>query len=187
MANNTAYVSTGKPKVAGAVYRAPAGTALPTDAKTPLNEAFKHLGYVSEDGVVNANAPKSDSVKAWGGDTVLNYINSKDDTFNFTLIESVNVEVLKTVYGDSNVTGALSTGIAVNANSQELPECSWVVEMILKGGILKRIVIPAGTVTDIGEINYTDTDAIGYDVTVSAVPDAQGNTHYEYITEPTST
>ena len=187
MANNTAYVSTGKPKVTGAIYRAPAGTALPTDAKTALNEAFKHLGYISEDGVVNSNNPESDSVKAWGGDTVLSFLSGKEDTFNFTLIEAMSLDALKTVYGDSNVTGALATGITVQANSKELPECAWAIDMVLKGGILKRIVIPSGKVTDIGEINYTDTDAIGYDITVTAMPDANGNTHYEYITEPTST
>ena len=42
-------VTTGKPKTGGAVFRAPLGTALPTDAKTALDEAFKNLGYCSED------------------------------------------------------------------------------------------------------------------------------------------
>lgn len=44
---NTANVTTGKPKVAGAVYRAPSGTALPTDASTALAAAYLDMGYIS--------------------------------------------------------------------------------------------------------------------------------------------
>ena len=41
MANNKDNVSTGKPKVGGAVFTAAAGSTLPTDATTALDEAFK--------------------------------------------------------------------------------------------------------------------------------------------------
>ena len=56
MANNVNYVSAAKPKVAGAIYRAPLGTTLPTDATTALDSGFKALGYVSNEGMTNANS-----------------------------------------------------------------------------------------------------------------------------------
>lgn len=62
----TENVTYGKPKVGGAVSVAPLGTVLPTDAKTALNEAFKNLGYISEDGLNNENSPESEKIKAWG-------------------------------------------------------------------------------------------------------------------------
>lgn len=37
--NTVSYVTAGKPKTTGAVYRAPLGTALPTDPNTDLSAA----------------------------------------------------------------------------------------------------------------------------------------------------
>lgn len=174
-------VTVSKPKVGGAVYRAPLGTVLPTDATAELNEAFKALGYISEEGLTNSNSPESDKIKAWGGDTVHNYQTEKDDTFQFALIEALNPEVLKTVYGDGNVTGTLDSGITVKANSEEQKDCAWIVETILNGDTVKRVVIPCAKVTEIEDIVYKDDEALGYGITISATADAEGNTHYEYI------
>ena len=174
-------VSASTPAIGGAIYVAPTGTELPTDATTALGSAFTTLGYISEDGLTNNNSPSGDTVKAWGGDPVLVFNAGKEDTFSWSMIEALNIDVLKMVYGDSNVTGTLSAGITVTANKQDVPAKSFVIEMIMREGAIKRIVIPSGLLTEVGEISYTDSSAVGYEVTITAQDDASGNTHYEYI------
>jgi len=181
MAINSAEVSTGKPKITGAIYYAAEGATLPTDAATELGEGFANLGYVSEDGVTNANSVESENIKAWGGDIVQSSQTEKTDTFQLTLIQSINTDVLKAVYGADNVSGTLETGITVTANAKELQAASWVIDMILTDNTLKRIVIPRGKISELGEVVYNDTDPIGYQPTINALPDEAGNTHYEYI------
>lgn len=184
--NNSAHVTVGKPKVGGAIFWAPLGTELPTDATTALNTAFANLGYISEDGVVNSNSPESDDIKAWGGSTVLTTQTGKTDTFQFTLIEALSLAPLQLVYGAANVTGELSTGITIKANDTQQDSGCLVIDMIMRGGVLKRIVLPSAAVSEVGDISYTDSDAVGYQTTLTASPDTNGNTHYEYIVDPTA-
>lgn len=174
-------VSWGKPYLGGAISVAPVGTTLPTDAVSRLDEAFKKLGYVSEDGLTNENSAETDTIKAWGGDTVLTVQTAKNDDFGFTLIECVNIDVLKTIYGEQNVTGTLDTGITIKANATALEPHVFVLDIIMKNNVKKRVVIPQGQVAEVGEVTYTDADPVGYETTINALPDGEGNTHYEYI------
>ncbi len=186
MAQTAANVSYAKPAVGGAAYVAPLGTTLPTDAKTALATTYKALGYISEDGLRNEPTIDSDTIKAWGGDVVLNINKGKTDLFKFTLLEVLNPEVLKAVYGKDNITGTIDSMVTVKSNNAEQEALIWVFDMILKGGLHKRVVVPNGTISDIGEIAYVDSGATGYGLTVSAAVDASGNTHTEFIEKPAS-
>lgn len=179
-------VAAGKPKVAGAISFGALTLAKPTDATSALASGYVSLGYVSEDGLTNDQSRSSTDIKAWGGDIVLSIQDEKLDTFQFTLIESLNTDALKAYFGDDNVEGALSTGITVKANSKELTDKVWIVDMILRGAV-KRIVIPCGKVTATEAITYSDGEAVGLGLTVTAYPDSSGNTHYEYIKTSSTT
>lgn len=181
MANNAANVSTGKPKISGAVFRAPKGTAAPTDATTALASAYVCLGYVSEDGVENSNEMDVSDIKAWGGNIVYRSLTEMTDNFGLSLIESENVDVLKAVYGSSNVTVDGSGNVTVNVVAEDPEEAVWVIDLALRGGRAKRIVIPDGAITSRDAISYNDSDAIAYGVTISAYPDSNGKTHVEYL------
>ena len=177
--NDVTKVTAGKPKVGGAIYVAPTGTTLPTDATTTLDAAFENLGYISEDGVTQNITRDSESIKAWGGDTVLTSQTDFAETFSFRMIEALNLAAKKVTFGADNVTGTLATGVTVKTNAKELPAQSYVIEMVQNGHLVRK-VIPNAKVTEVGEIQYVDGQAVGYEPTITALPDTAGNTSYAY-------
>lgn len=179
--NTATNVTVGKPAVDGAIFIAPLNTTLPTSTTAALDAAFDCLGYAAEDGVTNDISPETTDIKAWGGETVVSVLTGKADKWTLTLIEAMNVDVLKLVHGDSNVTGDLTNGIKVEANANVAVAHSFVIDMVLNNSHAKRIVLPSAVVTEIGEITYADGTAVGYQLTLSCTPDSDGNTHYEYI------
>ena len=184
MANNTATnVSTGKPNIAGAVFVGTIGSVtIPTDATTPLGEGYDCLGYVSEDGLENANEMTVAAIKAWGGAIVYRSLTELNDEFSLALIESENPHVLKNVYGDANVVvDEDENTISVDVKAEDPQEKVWIFELALRGQRKKRLVIPDGAVTSREPIVYNDEDAIAYGITVSAYPDSLGSSHKEYI------
>ena len=158
---------------------APASTILPKDAVTELGTAFENVGYCSEDGLTNSVTTESSSIKAWGGDEVLNIQTSRSETFSFAMIET-NEAALCQIYGKDNVT-IVDDSLSILHNSTLKGSHVWVFEILLTNERVKRIVVPSGKITSVDDIAYKDGEAIKYGVTLSALPDPDGNTAYEYI------
>jgi hypothetical protein len=171
MANTAANVVAGVPLATGGILIGDLAAAAPTTAVSALT-GFTAAGYIGEDGVTETNERSTDRIRAWGGDTVKVVQTEHNVTYQFTFLETLNADVLKAVYGDDNVTttaATASTGTLheVQINAATLPHKSYVFE--LKDGDAKiRIYVPDGQITEVGEVTYSDSEVIGYQVTVEA-------------------
>lgn len=179
MTNNSSNVLAGKPLATGGILVGPLATAAPTNATTALAVGFKATGYIGEDGLTETVDRSTDKIKAWGGDVVKIVQSDFSTTYQFTFIESLNSDVLKVVYGDSNVsvvsaTSSTGTLRTVLINGDALPQKSYVFE-VKDGDSRIRIYVPKGQVTEVGDVTYNDGDVIGYQVTVEAFKDATLN------------
>ena len=181
MANNSANVSAAKPKAGGAIWWAPAGTDVPTDATTQLGEAFASVGYVSEDGLTEKETRTSTKHKAWGGDTVSYSQTEYAKSYTFKMIET-NEVTMKVRYGAGNVTASEGVVSVVKHNAAELPEGVWVIEMIIAGRIVRK-VMPRAKIEGTGDISYKDGDLVSYEATIGLLPDVNGDYETDYFAE----
>lgn len=187
MAGTASNVTTGKPNTGGAVFMAPVGTTLPTDARTALGEGFIDLGYVSEDGVTEGVSISTTNIKDWSGGIVIVTQDEKTVTLKFKLIEFLNVNVQKFVNGDANVTGTLVAGMQIKVNDTEADERVLVVNQIMRDNTPYRMVLPRVKISEIGEVTYRSNEAVGYDVTVTAIKNSAGDYVYKYAGGPGNT
>lgn len=184
-AYNADNVSFGSPAVAGMLYRAPFGTALPTDATTALPSAFENVGYIGEKGIKNAIKTDKSEIKDASGATVLTQMTGFSETYQMVLLETMNAVAAKTAYGDDSVTSG-SNGALTITHKMPKGNFTFVIEAKLNGGKLLRNVIPSATVSELGDRTMVGTDAYGYDVTLAANAwaDYGGGTSREFIAAP---
>lgn len=163
--------------VTGAVYAAPAATAVPTSTAAALNAAFVDVGYLSEDGVTTSIATDSNDIIAWQNGTLVRRVQTSHDfTLQFTMIETNGASLLL-YFGNYTVGGAGSGSVQITGAAA--PRGAYVLHVV-DGTDLIRVVIPDGQVTDRGEVTYLNGDAVGYDTTITAYPDASGVKAYLY-------
>lgn len=153
--------------VTGAVYIAPTGTTAPTDATTALDAAWKGVGYISEDGVKESNDTETEEIKAWqNSDIVRKTITKNETSYQFTMIET-NAASLGLFYGKTIATGDKQHVIG-GATSGKFAA---VIDVIDGNNVVRRFV-PQAEVTERGEVTFSASDAVGYEVTLTAYPDS---------------
>lgn len=144
----------------GAVWKAPAGTPLPTDSVTAYNAGFTHLGYAT-DGFTLAQNLKTTPIQGWQTLEPLLVINaSRDSTLAFESLES-DKQNYSLAFSNSIVT---NTGVAV-------------------GG---AVTFTAGTITTATPHGLTAGTPIFF-TGVTGTPGVVSSTTYWVLTVPTTT
>lgn len=160
--------------VTGRVCLAPIGTTAPTDSETPLDVAWRDVGYISEDGVTETPEADNEVIRAWqNGDEVRTVQTSHSIQYGFTMIETNEVS-LEAYYGDYDS----ETG-NVKVTGRQLPRQMMVIETFDEvGGVrmVRRRLAEVAQVTERGEVSLSNSDATGYEVTVTCYPGADGVT-----------
>ena len=178
-ANTVANVSTTKGVAGGYFYSAPSTATVPTDITTALPADFVNLGFISEDGVTESIETDSESMVDMNGDTVYTASSSRTETITATLIE-VKEAALKEIYGHDMVT-ATTDLITVRHGSHTASERIYVLELVLRDGRRWRQVVPAGQVTEVGEMSLASGELAGREITITCNVDATGVSVYDYI------
>lgn len=176
-------VIAGKPKVGGAVFRAPLGTAIPTDARTALPAAYKELGYVSSDGWARQIQKAYETITAWGGDEAAKSRKEHSVTFSATLIEDLNEDVQVAKWGTAAVetTPASATHgnlITVTYEGEDTEPGVWVFDMNDQGKLHRTVFPYAQDTTESFEQTFSDSDAIGLPFEMTAYKDATLGVHF---------
>ena len=175
---NAAEVTVGSAAATGAIWVAPKGTTLPTDASTALAGTWTLLGFTSDAGVTIAESSSNQAITAWEGRTeVYNVRTAYTETVSFTPIQC-NGDVAELMWGADNVTVA-SGSIAAKHHGKTLKPVCIAIETTPRDTIVKRY---CGTfqLTERGEATMDGTQVDGRKLTFSSIADEDGYTMYEY-------
>lgn len=178
-------VTVGSAKATGAIWVAPKGTTLPTNATTALPSTWKLLGFTSDAGVQISESSNSQDIVAWEERTVVYTVRTEyKETVTFTPIQS-NSDVAALIWGSDNV--VVSSGnITTKHHGQTLEPVCIVIETTPRVGIVKRY---CGTfqLTERGEQVMNGTQIDARTLSFQSLADANGVTLYEYQAGTTAT
>jgi hypothetical protein len=145
---------------------------------------MKAVGYLTDAGVTLKDGKSTQKIKAWGGDTVRSVSSDHTVTVEFGFLEFLNGDVLKELYGATNVTTTAAnttTGekSSIKITGDDLPRRVFVFE-VKDGDARIRIVLPNAQITDSSDLKFDDGSPVAPQVTVEAYEDSNGVKAYIY-------
>jgi len=176
---NAAEVTVGSAAATGAIFIAPKGTTLPTDATTALASAFKLLGFTSDAGVQISESSSTEAIRAWEGRTeVYNVRTEYTESVSFTPIQC-NADVAKLTWGDDKVVTGSDGALTIKHHGGTLEPVVIAIETTPRENIVRRYV---GTfqLAERGEVTLDGTQVDGRQLSFNAIADENGVTMYEY-------
>lgn len=175
---DSSEVTIGAAAATGAIWVAPKGTTLPSDATTSLGGTWKLLGFTSDAGVQISESTNSNVIRAWEGRTeVDNVMTEYTESVSFMPIQC-NGDVAELMWGADAVTVS-GTTIAAKHHGQTLEPVCIVIETTPREDIVKRYT---GTfqLVERGASTMDGTQVDGRQLTFNAIADEDGYTMYEY-------
>lgn len=165
-----------EPTTTGCIFVADLDTPGPSlpDPFAALDEGFIDLGDAGEDGFTETAERNIEKKRNFGGKVVKVLQTEFSQIYEFVLLESLNAEVLKAIYGSSNVTVVAADSqhgeiVQVKKNAKRLPHLSWVIDTVdTQLNAKYRTYIPDGQIFDTGEVTVVHTDTISYTVQLEA-------------------
>lgn len=176
---NAAQVTVGAAAATGAIFVAPSGTTLPTDATTALANTYVLLGFTSEEGVQISEDSSTESIKAWEGHVaVYNVRTEYTENISFTPIQC-NSDVAKLTWGNDKVVVGSNGAITAKHHGGTLEPVVIAIETTPREGIVRRY---CGTfqLSERGEVTLDGSQVDGRSLTFNAIADTNGVTMYEY-------
>ncbi len=188
-------VGIAKGREGGYACVAPAGTDPTTfiDMTKTLAElckapsaVLKSLGYISEDGVTIATDTDTDDKTDWSGVTIVSPMTSYAESIEVTFLEARDT-VLKTVYGDANVSTESGT-TTVRHNKNFTGSHLFIFDAVVSDTKVKRVVIPNGVIAERDDMEMNNSDLAGYAPTIKCLPSDffEGDCIREYIYDTTT-
>ena len=173
-------VTVGSALATGAIFVAPDGTALPTDATTALSAAWHCIGYTSDAGLTITESSNNDAKRAWEGlAEVISTKTEYQEQIQFTPIEC-NQEVAELMWGASAVTVDAYGNMSIKHHGKTMDPVACVIETVPRTGIVNRRTARVQLQErDSQTLNGSDLD--GRALTFDCLADSNGVTMTEYV------
>ena len=170
MASNN--VNLGLGRATGMFYHAAAATALPDFPTDTLNNAWKEVGAISEDGITLATNRDLTPLRNWAKAIERLLPAEQGATVQAPIIYTTE-ESFKALFGASNVTVAAANGthgklISVDLAADTLPDKEAYLFIGKDGDDTFMVGTTAGWITSVDDVAFAPDDAITWTATISA-------------------
>ena len=165
-------VNLGAGAASGMFFHAVSGTALPTYPTETLGSAWKEVGFVAEDGITWHHGRSAEPLKDWSN-SIRRQLQSDTIGTVAAPIISTTADVLKTIFGEDNVTEAVASADHGALTSVEVEEGVMSGEeaflfLMKDGDDTFMLGTTAGFITALDDISFAPGAAITWNATVSA-------------------